>query len=428
MKPSFTKTKNFCAIAFILFSTIACNAQTTIKTGGAQNTTVDYKKLANIDTLVNGYVNRNWIKGVVTIVVKDGQVVQNKAYGFSDAESKKPMETNSIFRIASQTKAIVSTGILILYDEGKLSLSDPVSKYIPEFAHEKVLDSFHPSDTTYTTVPAKRDITIKDLLTHTSGLDYPGIGTDNMKAIYAKNDIQSGLGVVNESLLDAMKRLGKLPLSFQPGTQWRYGLSVDVLGAVIEVVSGMSLEDFLRKNILEPLNMNDTWFNLPANESNRLTAVYTEDSLHNIIRWNKTNFGVDPDYPKISKQYFSGGAGLSSTAYDYAVFLQMIMNGGTYNGKTILSERTTEMMLHPQLDFLFNGKNNFGLGFEIVTDKGSADGSRNAGSFDWGGYFGTTYWADPKEHLVCLIMTQQTPNSHYQLSQQFEQLVYASLK
>lgn len=414
-------------IHILCFSFCINNAQT-LKTSTAQVTGVDYKRLADIDTLVNGYVHRNWIKGVVTIIVKNGQVIQYKGYGYSNAETKKPMGNNSIFRIASQTKAIVSAGILILYDEGKLSLNDPVSKYIPEFAHENVLDSFHASDTTYTTVPAKRDITIKDLLTHTSGLDYPFIGTDDMKAIYAKANIHSGLGVVDQNLLDVMKRLAKLPLSFQPGTQWRYGLSVDLLGCVIEVISGMNLQDFLRTNLFEPLGMNDTWFNLPKDKFNKLTAVYTEDSLHQIIPWGKTHLSVDADYPEVNKHYFSGGAGLSSTAYDYAVFLQMIMNGGTYNGKTILSKRVVEMMLHPQLDFLFNGKNNFGLGFEIVTDKGSADGSRNAGSFDWGGYFGTTYWADPKENLICLIMTQQTPNSHYELSSQFEQLVYASLK
>lgn len=422
--------KTFCKIFLVIalpFFYSHSHAQT-IKTSGSQLSSVDYKRLANIDTLVNGYVNRDWIKGVVTIIVKDGQVVQNKAYGYSDAETKNPMQPNSIFRIASQTKAIVSAGILILYDEGKLSLYDPVSKYIPEFAHETVLDSLHMTDTTYTTVPAKRDITIKDLLTHTSGIDYPAIGSDRMRAIYAKANIYSGLGIVNENLLDAMKRLGKLPLAFQPGEQWRYGLSIDVLGAIIEVVSGESLEDFLRAKIFEPLGMKDTWFNLPQNEFDRLTTVYTEDSLQHIIPWSKTHLNIDPDYPKITHHYFSGGAGLSSTAFDYAVFLQMIMNGGTYNGKTIISKRTVEMMLHPQLDFLFNGENNFGLGFEIVTDKGSADGSRNAGSFDWGGYFGTTYWADPKEHLICLIMTQQTPNSHYQLSSQFEQLVYASLK
>ena len=425
--PTLIKTKSFYAIALIVFSAIACNAQTTIKTSGNQNTSVDYKKIANIDTLVNNYIKRDWLKGAVTIVVKDGQIIQYKGYGYADEATKKPMENNSIFRIASQTKAIVSAGVLVLYDQGKISLDDPVSKYIPGFAHAKVLDSLH-VDTTYSVVDAKREVTIKDLLTHTSGVDYPMIGSDKMKMIYAKEDLPSGLGVVDKNLLDVMNKLGRLPLAFQPGTQWRYGLSIDVLGCVIEVVSGMSLEDFLRKNICEPLGMKDTWFNLPQDEFNRLTSVYTEDSLHHIIPWNKTDFGVDPDYPKITKHYFSGGAGLSSTAYDYAIFLQMILNGGSYNGKTILSKRIVEMMLHPQLDFSFNGKNNFGLGFEIVSDKGSADGSRNAGSFDWGGFFGTTYWADPKEHLICLIMTQQTPNSHYELSKQFEQLVYASLK
>lgn len=423
--PSLLRIKKLFAPVLIILSVIASNAQTTIKTGNNKIASVDYNKLSNIDTLINGYVNRNWVKGVVTIVVKDGQVVQNKAYGYSDAALKKPMETTSIFRIASQTKAIVSAGVLVLYDEGKLSLNDPVSKYIPEFAHETVLDSLHTSDTTYTTVPVKRDITIKDLLTHTSGLDYPGIGSDNMKAIYAKAQIPSGLGAVDQNLSDAMKRLGKLPLVHQPGEKWTYGLSVDVLGDIIETVSGTNLEDFLRKNIFEPLQMNDTWFNLPADKFNRLTSVYTEDSLHNIILWTKDKTGIDPDYPKISKHYFSGGAGLSSTAYDYAVFLQMILNGGSYNGKTILSKRTVQMMLHPQFPL---GDDNFGLGFQITSDKGSAASSRNEGSFSWGGFFGTTYWADPKENLICLIMTQQTPNSHYQLSQQFEQLVYASLK
>ena len=417
----------FFAAGYLLLQFFITDAQT-IKTSGNQLASIDYKRLANIDTLINGYVNRNWVKGVVTIVVKDGQVIQNKGYGYSDAETKKPMQVNSIFRIASQTKAIVSTGILILYDEGKLSLNDPVSKYIPEFEHENVLDSFHSSDTTYTTVPAKRDITIKDLLTHTSGLDYPGIGSESMKAIYAKANIPSGLGVADQSLLDAMKRLARLPLVHQPGEKWTYGLSVDLLGCIIEVISGTNLENFLRTNIFEPLGMNDTWFNLPGDKANRLTTVYTEDSLHNIILWTKKNFGIDPSYPLLKKHYFSGGAGLSSTAYDYAVFLQMIMNGGTYNGKTILSKRTVEMMLHPQLDFSFNGKNNFGLGFEIVTDKGSEDDSRNTGSFDWGGFFGTTYWADPKEHLICLIMTQQIPNSHSELAAYFGQLIYASLK
>ncbi|MEO8713208.1 MAG: serine hydrolase domain-containing protein, partial [Parafilimonas sp.] len=216
--PLFSGLKNVYVLALIIVCAVACNSQTNIPTGGTQNVSIDYKKLSNIDTLVNGYINRDWVKGVVTIIVKDGEVVQYKGYGYSDAASKKTMESNSIFRIASQTKAIVSTGILMLYDQGKLSLNDPVSKYIPAFANETVLDKYKASDTTYTTVPAKRSITIKDLLTHTSGLDYPGIGTDNMRAIYAKANIPAGLGVVNANLLDEMNALAKLPLAFQPGT------------------------------------------------------------------------------------------------------------------------------------------------------------------------------------------------------------------
>ena len=420
-------TSFLCSSILVLCFSIS-DAQTLIPSTGEQVSSIDYKKLSNIDTLINGYVERNWINGVVTIIVKDGKIIQNKAYGYSDVASKKRMQPNSIFRIASQTKAIVSAGILLLYDEGKLSLSDPVSRYLPGFAHAKVLDKFHQEDTTYTTVPANRSVTIKDLLTHASGIDYPGIGTDEMKAIYTKAGIQAGLGVIDQDLVTAMNKLGSLPLAFQPGTQWRYGLSVDVLGAVIEVISGTDLETFLRKNILGPLDMDDTWFNLPSDKSGRLTTVYTEDSLHHIIPWDKEHLGGDPDYPIMSKHYFSGGAGLSSTAMDYAVFLQMIMNGGNYNGKQILSKRVVAMMLHNQLDFPFNGTNYFGLGFELVSDKGSASQPRNEGTFDWGGYFGTTYWADPKEHLIALFMTQQTPNSHGELESKFEQILYSSIK
>ncbi|MEO9003234.1 MAG: serine hydrolase domain-containing protein [Ginsengibacter sp.] len=413
---------------FLVSSFFISHSQSNIVPTVKPDATINYKKLSNIDTLINGYISRNWVNGVVTIIIKDGKVIQNKGYGYSDVATKTEMQPNSIFRIASQSKAIISAGVLLLYDEGKLSLSDPVSKYLPGFANPKVLDQFNSNDTSYTTVPAKRNITIKDLITHTSGIDYAEIGTQEMKAIYAKAHIYSGLGVVNQNLIEAMNKLGELPLAFQPGSKWRYGLSIDVLGAVIEVISGTDLETFLRKNILSPLGMNDTWFNLPADKSNRLTAVYMEDSLNHIMPWDKNHLGINPDYPLINKHYFSGGAGLSSTAMDYAIFLQMILNGGRYNGQQILSKRVVAMMLHNQLDFTFNGTNYFGLGFEIVSDKGSASQPRNEGSFAWGGYFGTTYWCDPKERLIALFMTQQTPNSHGDLERKFEQILYASLK
>ncbi len=400
----------------------------TIETNAKQNPTVNYDRLKSIDTLLNEYINKHWVTGAVTLVVKDNQLIQYKGYGYSDVDTKKPMQHDAIFRIMSQTKAITSVGIMILYEQGKLLLDEPIADFIPEFKNQIVLDKFNAEDTTYTTVPAKRDITFRDLLTHASGIDYTDIGSATGNAIYTKAGIPSGLGYFNANLLDKMKALAKLPLLFQPGEKWQYGLSTDLLGCLIEVISGMTLDDFFRKNIFEPLGMKDTYFNLPSSKANRLAAVYTEDSLHHIIKWSHTFRHIDPDYPTMNTHYFSGGAGLSSTAFDYAIFLQMLLNGGTYNGHQILSPRTVEMMTSGQLDFLFNGMNNFGLGFEIASEKSAARNPFSEGTFSWGGYFGTTYWADPKVHLVCLIMTQHTPNSHYDLTTKFESLVYASLK
>ena len=403
--------------AAILILLVPCIVTAQVIEKNAKNNAVDYEKLMRIDNLINDYVKKDWVKGVVTIVVKDNQLIQYKGYGYADAETKKPMPNDAIFRIMSQTKAITSAGILVLYEEGKLLLDQPVADFIPEFKNPVVLDKYNPADTTYTTVPAKRDITLRDLLTHTSGIDYADIGSDKMKAIYAKSSIPSGLGYFNASLLEKMKILAKMPLLFQPGEKWQYGLNTDLLGCLIEVISRMNLEDFFRIKIFEPLGMKDTYFNVPASKANRLATVYTEDATHHIIKWSHDFRHIDPDYATMNKHYFSGGAGLSSTAFDYAVFLQMLLNKGRYNGHQVLSPRTVEMMLSGQLDFMFNGTNNFGLGFEIVTPKGAALGPRNIGSFAWGGYFGTTYWADPKENLVCLIMTQQTPNSHGDLEQ-----------
>jgi CubicO group peptidase (beta-lactamase class C family) len=389
---------------------------------------VDYEKLSKIDGLVNDYIAKNWLTGAVTIVVKDNQLVQYKGYGYADVATKKLMKNDAIFRIMSQTKAITSAGIMILYEQGKLLLDEPISDFIPEFKNPVVLDKFNDADTTYTTIPAKREITFRDLLTHTSGLDYTDIGSSKVEAIYSKNHIPSGLGYFDESLLERMKALGKLPLSFQPGEKWQYGLNSDLLGCLIEVISGTDLEDFLTKNIFEPLGMKDTYFNVPASKASRLATVYTEDSLHHVIKWSHTFRNIDPDYPVMRKHYFSGGAGLSSTAFDYAIFMQMLLNGGIYSGHRILAKRTVEMMTSGQLDPGLFGNDNFGLGFEITSEKSAARGPRYAGSFSWGGYYGTTYWADPKAHLVCLFMTQQNPNSHGDVEQKFESLVYSSLK
>lgn len=395
---------------------------------GKQNPTIDYGRLKNIDSVMNDYISKGWLTGAVTIIVKDNQLVQYKGYGYADAETKKPMPNDAIFRIMSQTKAITSVGIMILYEQGKLYLDEPISDFIPEFKNERVLNNYTIVDSVYTTVPAKRDITFRDLLTHTSGLDYTDAGTLTGSTIYAKAKIPSGFGYFNANLLDRMKALGKLPLMFQPGEKWQYGLSSDLLGCLIEVISGKNLEDFFQANIFKPLGMKDTYFNVPESKVSRLATVYTEDSLHHVIKWSHTFRNINPDYPAMKKTYFSGGAGLSSTALDYAIFMQMLLNGGIYNGHRILSPRTIELMTSNQLDFTINGTtDNFGLGFQITTAKTAALNPRNIGSFSWGGYFGTTYWADPKAHLVCLIMTQQAPNSHGSFEQKVEDIIYSSI-
>lgn len=393
-----------------------------------KNNSVDYRRLARIDSVVNEYIDKKWLTGAVSIVIKDNQVVQYKGYGYADVDTKKPMQKDQIFRIMSQTKAITSVGIMILYEKGKLLLDEPIWHFLPEFKNPVVLDKFNDADSTYTTIPAKGNITFRHLLTHTSGLDYTDIGGSKVAALYAKHKIPSGLGYFNANLLERMKAMAKLPLSFHPGEKWQYGLNTDLLGCLIEVISGMNLEDFFRTHIFDPLGMKDTYFNVPASKASRMAAVYTEDANGNIIKWSPTFRNIDPGYPLMNTKYFSGGAGLSSTAFDYAVFMQMLLNGGIYNGHRILSKRSVEMMTSSQLKDGMFGDNYMGLGFGIESEKSAARSPRYAGSFAWGGYFGTTYWADPKAKLVGLFLTQQNPNSHGDVEAKFEAILYSSLK
>jgi CubicO group peptidase (beta-lactamase class C family) len=421
--------KRISLLVIVLCTCICWQASSqTIDISGKHIANVDYDRLKRIDTLVNGYIAKGWLTGVVTMVVKDNQLVQYKGYGYFDAASKKPMPNDALFRLASQSKAVICTGIMTLWEEGKFTLDEPIADFIPEFKNPKVLDKYNAADTTYTTVPAKRDITFRDLLTHTGGIDYAVIGSPNMVAIYAKAGIPVGLGKIDANLKERMAALAKLPLVSQPGEKWNYSLSIDILGALIEIISGTDLQDYLTQKIFKPLGMKDTYFNVPTSKANRLATVYTEDSLGHVVKWGKTFRNIDPDYPLLGGHYYSGGAGLTGTAYDYAIFLQMMLNKGSYNGVQILAPRTVELMTSGQLDFMFNGMDNMGLGFGITSEKSAARLPINAGSFYWGGYFGTAYWADPKAKLIGLIMTQQSPNSHGDLTSKVEQLIYQSLK
>ncbi len=398
--------------------------------GAAASNGFSEDRLQRIDAVIKEYIQQNWIKGAAAFIAHDGVIVYNKAFGTGYAQPGRALGTDAIFRIASQTKAVTSVAIMMLFEEGKFLLDDPISKYIPSFAHPGVLDQFNEKDSSYTTVPAKREITIRDLLTHTSGLDYAQIGSPKMKAIYAKAGIPAGFLPHPQQLADAIDKLGTLPLVRQPGEGFTYSLSVDVLGRLVEVTSGMSLDDFFRKRIFEPLDMKDTYFHLPDSKRSRLVSVYTEDKKTKVpVPWSDTTFrGISIDYPVNNNGYFSGGAGLVSTTADYAAFLQMMVNKGTYNGKRLLARHTVEMMTQNQIGELPFGANKFGLGFEITTDKGFLKLGQSAGSFAWGGFFGTSYWGDPQEHIVALLFVQQWPFSHGELGDKFKALVYQALQ
>ena len=414
-------------LAVVIFATAINSFSQVLSYATTKSPSFDYSKLALIDAEVNKYVSNHWLVGSTVIIVKDNKVVYHKGFGYANEASKTPMQENAIYRIMSQTKAITSLAIMQLYETGKIGLDQKVSDFIPSFKKPTVLKDFNAADSSYTTIPAKRELTIRDLLTHTSGIDYTDIGSKNMSAIYTKAGVPSGLGKFKETLLDKMTILGSLPLVHQPGEKFTYGLNTDLLGCIVEIVSGTTLENYFQKNIFDPLGMKDTYFNVPATKANRMPTVYTENEANEIIEWSPTFRNLNPNYPLAQKTYFSGGAGLSSTAYDYAIFLQMILNGGKYNGKQIIAPRTAAIMISPQMDFKTNGNDDYSLGFSITSAKSANLNLRNKGSFSWGGYYGTNYWADPVDHLVVLVMTQHTPNSHGDLTSKIERIIYGSM-
>ncbi len=420
----------------ILFAFLVCffaqiSFSQVLKEANPELAGMSSERLKRIDKTLQEYVDKKWIAGGSAIIARDGKIVYYKALGYDDIENKTSLKRDAIFRIASQTKAITSVAVMMLYEEGKFLLKDPVSKYIPEFKNQQVLDKFNAADSTYTTVPAKRDITIHDLLTHTSGIGYAQIGSKEATAIYAKNGIVGGIGVGQIILGDKMKKLGSLPLLHQPGEQWTYGLNTDLLGYLVEVISGMSLDDFFRKKIFEPLGMKDTYFYLPKEKFNRLVTLYTEDSLKQVIK-AAASFDIKGDfttnYPATPGTYFSGGGGLSSTALDYAIFMQMLLNGGEYNGKRILSRSSVSMMTVSQYDKLNWPENKMGLGFSISTEKSVAVSPLSPGTFAWGGMFSSSYWIDPKEKIVAQLFLNQYPQSHGEIHDKFKVLVYQALK
>lgn len=384
------------------------------------------QRLARLDSAFSDWVDKGWMNGAVACIVRNGKIAYHKATGYNNLETKEPLAVDGIFRIASQTKAITSVAVMMLWEEGKFQLDDPISKYIPAFANETVLDKFNAKDTTYTTVPARQPVTVRHLLTHTSGIGYAQIGSPEANAIYAKNNITAGLYVTGDGLEAAMNRLGPLPLLHQPGAQWTYGLNTDLLGRLVEIWSGQTLDTFFSERIFKPLGMHDTYFNVPETKASRVVNFFEQDSSG--LKLQPKVFGLlDMSFPTKTKTYFSGGGGLSSTIYDYAIFLQMLLNDGEYNGVQVLARNTVRMMTMNQINDLTVGDNKFGLGFMVVTEKGSAMQPHREGTYSWGGAFSTTYWVDPQEKMVVLLYRQMWGAHDGEINNKFNTLVYQAL-
>jgi CubicO group peptidase (beta-lactamase class C family) len=393
--------------------------------GRPSDVALDPQRLQRIDNLIQDYVNQNKIPGAVALIVRNGKIAYLQAFGVRDVNSKQKLRTDDIFRIASQTKAITSLAIMMLFEEGKFMLDEPISNFIPEFANPTVLASFNAGDTTYTTTNANRPITFRHLLTHTSGIDYPAIGSPELRAIYAKEGIPSGIGNEDETLGDKIRALAKLPLKHHPGEAYTYGLNTDVLGYLVEVLSGMTLDEFFQKRIFQPLGMKDTYFYVPRNKRSRVVALH-EYSNNKVVRVDHPVFdGVDPNYPTTDGTYYSGGAGLSSTVEDYARFLQLFLNKGTFNGTRLLSRKTVELMLTLQTQQPIT--NQVGLGFGLETDNNDFRSIVSKGTFSWGGAFSSTYWADPQEQLIGMLFINMYNNPHGDVHEKFKNLVYQAI-
>ncbi len=384
-----------------------------------------------VRALLQQNVDRKQVAGAVALVLHQGKPVFSVAIGSADLEAHRPMAGDSIFRIASMTKPVTSVAVLMLAEEGRFELSDPVSKFLPEFKDMRVLDPKGSG-----VVAAARQITIHDLLTHTSGLAYGFLAGDALGPQYREAKVSDGLAPADGSLAENVRRLAGLPLKNQPGTAWEYGLSADVLGRLVEVVSGKSLDEFFRERIFDPLGMTDTSFVLPPRKRDRLAALYrpganklVEEVVDDPARVGTLTFS--PSLAYRGKDYFSGGAGLVSTAPDYARFLQMLLNKGELDGKRILKPETVERMTRNQIGDLkvaIGGHGDgFGYGFGVVTAAGRGKEVASAGTFSWGGIYNTYFWADPAKEVVGVLMTQLYPYDHLSIREDFKRLTNEAL-
>jgi len=386
------------------------------------------ERLERLSNMLSTYVEDDKLPGGVALIARHGKVAYLESFGHRDLAEGEKMQDDDIFRIASQTKAIISVGVMMLQEDGQLLISEPVGNYLPEFMETTV--AVANDDGSYEVVPANRKVTIRDLLTHTSGVDYGGgLANDRWEEAeitgwyFAHRD---------EPIRETVSRIAALPFQSHPGEKWVYGYSTDILGALIEVVSGQPLDEFLHSRIFDPLEMDDTHFYLPESKLDRIAVVYSAKETGGIERTADGNSMVSQgQYVDGPRRSLSGGAGLLSTAADYATFLQMMLNGGEFNGTHVLSPKTVELMTSSHIGELkpgYGGKGTgFGLGFSVVLDVGFRGIPGSYGEYGWGGAYHSTYWVDPEEQLVVVYMAQLIPARGLDDHGKLRALVYQSI-
>lgn len=441
------------AIPFILFLVQACKTNPVaavryeLPATNPNEASMNASMFAKMDSISQAMVDEGKLPSIETMVIRSGKIVHNSRIGYENIETKTPLGNDRVYRIASMTKPITSVAAMILYQEGKFKLDDPVSKYIPEFANTVVLDSLNPEDHSKTTVPASREVTIRDLLTHSSGIGY-GFIQPEATIMYNDAKVLDAWTLDPDVLADKMKTLAGLPLLHQPGEKWTYGLGIDMVGYLVEVLSGQSLDQFMKERIFDPLEMDDTGFYFDKSYEERLLPVigYAEekgllDAIHvdQVMRTSVSR--LYPDYTQAqidsaakilinfsvngSKTYFSGGGGLCSTTENYARFGLMMTNGGELNGVRILNDTTVKRICSNNTSHEFP----FGLAVSISPAPEHATYPERDGAFGWGGYFKTRYWSDPSEELTVVMMTQANPNPHIDpLFDTLTKMIYGSIQ
>ena len=379
-------------------------------------------RLARIAPAMQRYIDAELTPGVITAVMRHGKLIHYKAQGHMDVASAKPMREDAIFRIASMTKPIASVALMMLWEEGRFQLRDPVSKFIPEFAAAQVSTTADASGTTGELVPPKRPIQIRDMLTHTAGLanNYSGNVAAYRQAMNTPRP---------KSNAEQIKRLAALPLNYHPGEEWQYSAATNVVGHLVEIISGQSLDEFLRQRIFEPLQMPDTHFYLDNTKGGRLTTQYTPDENNKIKAQDPGS--KQSRWITSPRNLFSGAGGLVSTVRDYLRFQQAMLNGGEIDGNRILAPSTVSLMLENHtgdLPLWLPGPGmGFGLGYGVVVDRGAAAIPLSEGAGYWGGAYCTLSWIDPEQNLVGVLMTQVRPYSHINIRQDFQVLTYQAI-